>query len=596
MKIQQDLIFGNASKVFSVEKLLKLSEQDKTSKDFNFTETKKYFLTFFAKAMGDARYFYEPQEEGDGLIENMTSLQMDKIMKQIPVIKYSSSEGEEAKAYKFDISKWFIEQHHTTFKISSDPRSSRFYESPKTGQKFLNLSKGFLFKNPKKFCEFPEKIRKNVQMINNHIINVWNSGNVDAGEYTLNWFSHALTGHKMETAIFLKSGEGTGKSIIIDFLIQKVIGSALGLSTSRAKQLMGFNAQLLGKVFVCLEELPASSKSEWFSISDFLKDLITGSSIDIEKKYSDIVQTTNLISLIIMTNNENTIKFGKDMRRYFLADISHDKVGSIEYFTELEKAMSKETGEAYYSWLVERYEATKNTFKCEAIPLTESKIEMKIKNLTPLLKFVKEQYLMNKTGIFDAEKKHKKLELSHLKSLINLAENKEIFKSTQSINSAIASDLPIVKTVEYGKGKTLHIEPIDFQTLMDFYIKKGFWSDKYDKFNAGEEEEPSQLDEVKKSDFKQLYEEQLNTTLALQKQIKELQEQMSKMTIPLNSVITVKPKLIAKTDDSDLDKELRELEEAEVLKTKPITKKLKKVQDDVEFEIKSSSGINDFFN
>ena len=179
--INQDELFGKVTKAFTVATLMKTSEEDKKNKDFNFTKTKQYFLSYFAKSISDARYFYEPQEVGEGLIENMTSLQMDKTLKQIPVITYTTGDGEDTKSKKFNIAKWFIEQHYTTYSIASDSRSNRFYESQKTGRKYINLSKGFLHKNPKKFIEFSDKIKSNVERINNHILNIWNSGNKEAG-------------------------------------------------------------------------------------------------------------------------------------------------------------------------------------------------------------------------------------------------------------------------------------------------------------------------------------------------------------------------------------------------------------------------------
>ena len=592
--INQDEIFGNTTKAFSVETLMKYSKQDKNSKDFKFTKTKNYFLSYFAKSFGDTRYFYEPQEEGDGLIESLTKEQAKTKIEQIPVIYYNqegdaeNDDNEETKkSKKFNLAKWFIEQHHTTYSISSDPRSSRFFESKKTGRKFINLSKGFLHKNAKKFNEYSDKQKKNVELIINHIVNVWNSGNKVAGDYTLNWLAHALTGHKMETAIFLKSGEGTGKSIIVDFIIQNVIGTALGLSTSRARELMKFNAQLLGKVFLCLEELPASTKSEWFSISDFLKDLITGSSIDIEKKYSDVVQTVNLISLIIMTNNENTIKFGKDARRYHMADISHDKVGNSEYFTTLENAMTKETGEVFFAWLLERYETTKDTFNCSEVPLTESKIEMKIRNLSPLLKYVKEECIAKKTGLFDSSKRHHKLEISKLKELINVVENKECYKSTQVMNQAVKAEIPILKVVEYGKNKTHHIEPTDFQTLYDFFVKKGYWSEKFDKFETIDDEP---LEEEKKIDYREMYEAQYNKTLELEAQIKKLQELLNKKEEPQQQVEMKSTKVVEIKSNktvstiSDLDEDLRQMEEEEARKTKLKVKKVIVIDDGEEIQ------------
>ena len=480
--MNQEILFGKTTKVFNVKKMKELLVKDQRE-DFTFASAKEYFLTYFAKSIGETRYYYEPQEDyEDGLIQNITDIQMNKMCDHFnETLDYIDHSGKPA---KFNLKKWFQREHDETYKINSDPRASQFYTSKKTEQKFLNLSKGFLHKTQKKFESYPEKIKQNVMKVINHITNVWNSGNQECADYCLTWIAHALTGHKMETALFLKSGEGTGKSIIVSFLIQYVIGNSLGLSTARAQQLMKFNSQLLGRILLCLEELPTASKSEWHSISDFLKDLITGKSVDIERKFQDCVQTVNLMSLIILTNNENTIKFGNDARRYFMADISHDKVGDNTYFTDLEKALTKETGEAFFMWLLERYETTKN-FDESKVPLTDSKREMKQRNLPVILKYIKENYVCKRLGLIDVNDKNKRIKLNDLKDLVNFEENQKF--TTQSFNITLKKDIPIIKVVNYGKNKDLFIEPIDAQTLFQFFDNKGYWSSTYDKFIEDDE-------------------------------------------------------------------------------------------------------------
>jgi hypothetical protein len=610
--INQDLLFGSDNKTFKVESYLQKTNEDKKKGDFKFTTAKEYFLKYFAKSFGDTRYFYEPQEEGDGLIQNIDDAKFKKKMEQIPAIQYHNhttlnedmeNDKTNKKPEKFEIGKWFIKNHHTTYAINSDPRAKRFYESKKTGQKYINLSKGFLHKTVKKYADYSQKIKDNVEAINSHIKNIWNSGNEEAFEYCLNWFSCAFTGHKMESALFLKSGEGTGKSIIVDFIIDKVIGSELGMVTAKANQMMRFNSQLLGKIFVCLEELPSQNKSEWHSLSDILKDLITSSKMDIEQKYCDVIKTTNLISLMIFTNNDNTIKFGKDIRRYFMADVSHESVGNLEYYKQLKSAMTKETGEAYFMFLMERYEKIKDTFNCADIPMTESKLEMKIRNLTPLLKFVKEEFLCKGKGIKDDEHKLGKYEVSKLKDYINMEDKTAIFKTTQALNTALKMDLPFLKIANYGKNKTPHIDPVDFKTVLEFYKKKGFWSDTYDKVEGDIVQEEIQPE--KEVDYKVLYEQQLKATVELQKKLEEVHKLLQQQQMQQNQPVqqqSIKNKPIKVDDLDDLEKDLLELESQ--IKPKKIVRKVPVVvesdnetdDEEIQFNIKPKNTINEFFN
>ena len=102
----------------------------------------------------------------------------------------------------FNLKEWFMKSHYQTYKINSDPRCSRFYVSTKTDQAFINLFKGFLHKTIKKYDSYPQNIKDDVEKIINHITNVWNSGNEECSEFCLNFLAHALTGHKMQTALF----------------------------------------------------------------------------------------------------------------------------------------------------------------------------------------------------------------------------------------------------------------------------------------------------------------------------------------------------------------------------------------------------------
>ena len=579
--IKQSQVFGNTKKAFSLSKLRQLMETDALNNNHDFNETKKYFLTYFAKSLDSIFYKYEPQEnEEDGLIVNMESLKgiWDQIEETITYKHNGASQV-------FNLKSWFMKSHHETFKINSDPRMTRFYQSKDTEQQYINLSKGFLHKTIKSYNSYSDEIKSNVEIILNHIKNIWNSKNEINSNFCLDFLAHSLTGHKMNVALFLKSGEGTGKSVIVEFLINHVIGDALGLSTSRINQLMKFNSQLMGKLLVCLEELPTSSKSEWFSVSDYLKDLITGSKIDIEKKFADCIQTVNMMSLIIITNNENTIKFGKDARRYMMCDISHDMVGNTSYFNNLVKSCTRETGEAFFMYLLERYEANKD-FNPSQVPLTEAKKDMKSRNLTPILEYVKNIYVASETGLRNPNIKHEMIKLNDLKDSINSKFNLKM--STSAFNIALKCDIPETEVIIYGASKASFVKPLSHDKLLKFYIKKGFWDTTYDRFEREIQLEKDEDESESNSDdkntvvtFKQLYEKQIKTTTILQNEIAQLKEQLAKLSeVKPIEVVEVKSDYESdsdseESDDEDTIKRVRALREGKPI-DKPTVKKTNK--------------------
>ena len=577
-KIDQTKFFGNTQKAYDAEILEELLVKSSKDNDSSFKEAKEYFLTYFAQSDGDYYYKYEPSEDENdtyGSIINRDTLQ--NVFKKFSK-DYTYYCNTDKKSKKFNLKSWFENDYKETFKINADPRTSRFYTSEKTGKKFINISKGFLHKNIKPYASYSEDIQNKVQRVISHIEKIWNSGKKTQSEFCLNFLAHALTGHKMNVALFLKSGEGTGKSLIVDFIISHVIGNDLGVSTPRAQQIMKFNSVLLGKIFLCLEELPTSNKNEWHSISDYLKDLITGSKIEIEKKYADAIQTINLMSLILLTNNENTIKFGKDIRRYMMCDVSHDRVGDGAYFDSFVQCLTREVGEAFFMWLLERYEATKN-FNPSECPMTDAKMEMKENNSTPILKYVKREFVANHLGLIDPAQKHQMIKLSTLKDNINREFSSVM--TTQKFHLALKTDISIVKVIPYGKNKELFIEPINHETLLNWFIKKGFWNETFDEYTDVSKPQPAQSSSTK-------------NISALEKRIAELEQRLSKfepidlMTEVDEPIITiqeptpVEPIIEKDIMDEENEPQERPIEEL-VIQPKKILK-IKKVKKEQSFK------------
>jgi hypothetical protein len=202
----------------------------------------------------------------------------------------------------------------------------------------------------------------------------------------------------MATCLYLKSGQGTGKSVITDFLQNKVLGSKIVYITSNPDCLIGFNHQLSGKVLLILEELPATTKSQWCTISNSLKHFITGKTYTNKEKNKTDFEVDNNISIIINTNN-NAIKIKSDDRRFLINDVSHEKVGDHKYFNVIHEATyNDDVGEAFY-WYCREYSAKHKCFKEFPPPLSNTKQDLIIENLHSLFDFIKIEYIKTKTDI-----------------------------------------------------------------------------------------------------------------------------------------------------------------------------------------------------
>ena len=248
-------MFGDSKTVFSIEKLIEFVRQDACNKDEALTLSLEYLCTYFAHGADGNKLFYTPPHllrdvETFETIDNSDMKKrvfdyVDDVCWDVPKgntirdVKELDAEGKfvfKTRTVKVSLKKRFYERCSLILRVGCDPRKPRFYSCPVSGAQYINLSQGFLHPvdGIKPFAEYPEEDRRNVQLILDHIKNVWNSGDGAAYQYCEKWLAHALTGHKMPTALFLNSGEGTGKSCVIEFLINHVIGSALGLITARS--------------------------------------------------------------------------------------------------------------------------------------------------------------------------------------------------------------------------------------------------------------------------------------------------------------------------------------------------------------------------
>jgi hypothetical protein len=104
------------------------------------------------------------------------------------------------------------------------------------------------------------------------------------------------------------------------------------------------------------------------------------------------------------------------------------------------------------------------------------------------------------------------IKLNTLKDTINNDYN--LRYSTHAFNIALKSELPICNIINYGKNKELFIEPLEHKDLLDFYTKKGFWCDKFDKFD---------------SDAEEVIVEDTNEVKLLKKEIEQLKKQLAEL-------------------------------------------------------------------
>lgn len=166
-----------------------------------------------------------------------------------------------------------------------------------------------------------------------HIRDVWCGGDVAQFEYVLKWMALLVQKPwiKPEVALVLRSKEGTGKTMIVQMLLD-MFGHH-GFTTAQKDQVAGrFNGHLFDKVLVVLEEAFFAGDPAAVAAA---KALVTNSALGYEAKGKDAFSAPNYAHVITLTNNEWAVPAGADARRWMVLDVSDARMGDHAYFTAL---------------------------------------------------------------------------------------------------------------------------------------------------------------------------------------------------------------------------------------------------------------------
>lgn len=189
-----------------------------------------------------------------------------------------------------------------------------------------------------------------------HIKNVLANGNEKHYLYIMSWIAKIIKTPWKPTDIFLlfQSKQGSGKTIVAEFLVKHVFGRHLSMSTSGISTLVQrFNGAIKSKLFVCCNELTNtdSSASSFHSAFDKMKNLITDRLIEIEPKGLETISIDNFCNFMGTTNHEFCAKLEASDRRYACFNASDEYCKDFDYFDKLGATLNQRTGDHFYTYL-----------------------------------------------------------------------------------------------------------------------------------------------------------------------------------------------------------------------------------------------------
>ena len=219
--------------------------------------------------------------------------------------------------------------------------------------KLFNLWSGFKAELQKNTEDDLNKI----QLILSHIREVYCNDDLESYNYFLDLLYYILKypGKPLGVATFLYSNkQGSGKNVILDFLQEFVFGATITHYTTGLDNILEkHNHMLKNKKIAVVDEL-ASSSENFMSNFDKLKSMMTGPSIVVNPKGVNQYSIKNVLCWFLISNNDDCLRIEPSDRRYFCLNVSEKYVGNKSYFKSLVDSFSVESGNIFYSYILER--------------------------------------------------------------------------------------------------------------------------------------------------------------------------------------------------------------------------------------------------
>lgn len=209
-----------------------------------------------------------------------------------------------------------------------------------------------------------------------HLKRVWAAGDDQLFRYLICWLALLVQRphEKPRTALVVRGGEGTGKTIITDLLI--AIFGQHGFTASSKDQIVGrFNGHLMDKVLLILEEAVFAGDHAAESTA---KTLISNDLLGFEFKGKSTITAPSYAHVIILSNEDWVVPASLDSRRYVVLETSEQFKGDHGYFKALIHEINNGGREAFLHQLLN---LDIGNFVPDKIPMTEGLSEQRLQTM-----------------------------------------------------------------------------------------------------------------------------------------------------------------------------------------------------------------------
>ena len=181
---------------------------------------------------------------------------------------------------------------------------------------------------------------------------------------------------KPHVALVLKGRKGVGKNAFVERVCDLLGGHAM-VAARRRYLVSNFNGHLERLLMFVLDEAFWSGDKE---VEGILKDLVTGSFHQIERKGHESYSIRNLTRVVILTNEDWAIPASHDERRFAVFDVGDGRRKDTAFFQAMVAGMRAGGNRLLLDWL---RSIDLTGFDVNSAPLTTGLLEQKLASLSP---------------------------------------------------------------------------------------------------------------------------------------------------------------------------------------------------------------------
>jgi hypothetical protein len=209
-----------------------------------------------------------------------------------------------------------------------------------------------------------------------HLHHVICDGDDDYFEYALNYFAHIVQKpeEKPGVAFVVKGKKGAGKDSVIEYFAKLIVHHYIAVASKD---------QMVGKFNMHQARLLVLGVQEGYWAGDkrdegMLKYLITSENAMIEPKGMNAFPIKSVLRIFISSNEKWVVPATEDERRFFVLNVSNNRVGDHKYFADLRAEMNGEGPAALLDLLQKR---DISNFQVRKVPNTQGLAEQKVEGL-----------------------------------------------------------------------------------------------------------------------------------------------------------------------------------------------------------------------